>query len=265
MARFDATPIPHHVHLDSAMAEQQTAAFDAAYRLDFVLTESQREAAYALRYQVYCEEFTCYEPKGRFPDHLERNPSDDHSIHMLVTRRSDGVPVATSRLVRTNPATPTDLLPFEEACSDTLYPWAVPEDASSRQAIAELSRYAILKECRRHHADSLSDIENQALPMLPIAMALFCEAVARHAGIQSIYAVMEDWLAEGSRAIGMHLIPIGTPTAFHGQRTPYSVDFSACPQMFPTLYQAACMAAQHAVPRLLNGVPIRSVPATRPC
>ncbi len=242
MTRSDTALVPPHDLGHQDMAELQAAAFDAVYRLELAESEAQRSAAYAVRYQVYCEEFTCYEPKARFPDHLERNPSDAHSLHMLVTRRSDGTPVATSRLVLANPAAPTEPLPFEEACSDTLHPWAVPEDAVSRRGIAELSRYAIVGACRHHVG--LSDTENRARPVLPIAMGLFCAAVARRAGIQSIYAVMEDWLAAGSRAIGVQLIPIGTPTVFHGQRTPYSVDFSACPGLFPALYRTACTAAQ---------------------
>ena len=229
------------------MTVVQAAAFDTAYRLEVATSEAQRAAAYAVRYQVYCEEFTCYEPKARFPDHLEHNASDDHSIHMLVRRRSDGVAVATSRLVLTDPAAPTAPLPFEAACSDTLYPWAVPEDASSRRSIAELSRYAILKEFRRHHVDSFTDFENLAQPMLPVAMALFSEAVALQAGIQSIFAVMEDRLAEGARTFGMRLIPIGSPTAFHGMRTPYCVDFSACSVLFPDLHRMASATALAAV------------------
>ncbi len=242
MVSSNPMTIPPHDLGHRDVAELQAAAFDAVYRLELAESEAQRSAAYAVRYQVYCEEFTCYEPKARFPDHLERNPSDAHSLHMLVTRRSDGTPVATSRLVLTNPAAPTEPLPFEEACSDTLHPWAVPEDAASRRGIAELSRYAIVGACRRHHVESLSEAENRAQPVLPIAMGLFCAVVARQVGIQSIYAVMEDWLAAGSRAIGVQLIPIGTPTVFHGQRTPYSVDFSACPQLFPALYRTACAA-----------------------
>jgi len=257
------TSAPQYVHSGMSVSALQAAAFDATYRLELATTEAQRAAAYAVRYQVYCEEFTCYEPKALFPDQLERNSSDDHSLHMLVCRRSDGVAVATSRLVLTDPAAPTDALPFEAACSDTLYPWAVPEDASSRQTIAELSRYAIIKGFRRHHVDSLTDVENRAQPMLPVAMALFSEAVARSAGIQSVYAVMEDWLAEGGRAIGMRLIPIGTPTAFHGLRTPYCVDFSACPLMFPELYRTACAAALPAATYASFGASIPSVPPPR--
>lgn len=263
MSIVDSAIAPPPLPDNHGVAGLQAAAFDSVYRLEFAHSEAQRAAAFAVRYQVYCEEFTCYEPKARFPDHLERNASDSHSLHMLVTRRSDGTPVATSRLVLTNPADPLEPLPFEEACADTLHPWAVPEDMASRRCIAELSRYAIVGAFRRHHVDSLSETENLAQPVLPIVMALFSEAVARQAGIQSIYAVMEDWLADGARAIGMRLIPIGAPTAFHGMRTPYSVDFSSCSQMFPELHRTACTAALQAAPYLPISISIPSLPPTR--
>lgn len=241
--------------LDEQARAQATAAFAETYLLEVAATPAQRERVYGVRYQVYCEELTGYESKDRFPDRLEHNASDEHSIHLLVSRRADGAAIGTARLVLTDPADPTRPLPFEAACSDTLHPWALPEDAATRWSIAEISRYAILGRHRQHHDDRLSQVEREAQPMIAAAMGLLCRAVAEHVGLVSLFGVMDERFAGLSLQLGAHLTRIGLPTEFHGIRTPFSVDLSACPTLFPDMDQIAGDAVRRVASLLPNRAP----------
>jgi len=75
------------------MKESLNRIFRRHFYLDLEERPELLEASYALRYQVYCLE-TGYEDASAFPDGLERDGDDAHSVHGLVYYRArrDGTP-----------------------------------------------------------------------------------------------------------------------------------------------------------------------------
>ena len=231
------------------MRTADEAAFDRLFALRVATTEEEQRQAFAVRYRVYCEELSGFEQKERFPDGLERNPTDDHSVQVLVIRRENAQPVATARLVLTDPTDPTTPLPFEEACSDTLDPWALPQDAAERRSIAEISRVSILGTLRNRSMIQ-SEEERAAVPLMFLGLTLVCTALAQHADIGSLFGLMEERFAYLCRTYGIQAMPVGPAVSFHGLRVPYQVSPEVCRQRFPELTALADAVAAEAFPLL---------------
>lgn len=228
-----------------------TTTFLDRYELMVATNDHLRDLAFSARYQVYCQELSGYEPKDRFPDGREHNPSDEHSLHVLVRDRCTGQAMGTARLVLVDPADPGAPLPFEEACGDTLEPDAVPLDEEARIHIAEMSRFAIVGQIRNRTAE-LSPAERAAQELMPYALAQLCLNLAEEIGITALYAVMEERLAYGMRQVdaGVQLMPIGPGIAFHGMRYPFQVSLGGMRSRYPILAEQAAQAVALARPCL---------------
>src|SRR5579871_2563444 len=61
-------------------------------------TASMLDAAYRLRYQVYCVE-NAFETAAEHPDGREIDREDDRAIHSLIVHRRTGLAAGTVRLI----------------------------------------------------------------------------------------------------------------------------------------------------------------------
>ncbi|HEX3347230.1 MAG TPA: GNAT family N-acyltransferase, partial [Acetobacteraceae bacterium] len=97
-----------------------------------------REAAFRLRYQVYCIE------RGYEPGHggIESDRFDDRAGHAVLVQRSTGRVVGTVRVVAPSAAGDAGDLPMQQLC-----PTQVAQALRAGRT-GEVSRFAISKELR---------------------------------------------------------------------------------------------------------------------
>ncbi len=177
----------------------------ADFRIEVADTPEQREAAYRLRYQVYCTE-RGYEPgEGQ----LETDRFDDCAGHALLTQLSTGRVVGTVRLVA--PAGPCrDPLaldvPMQHVC-----PPGILRLLPRCGRIGEISRFAISKELRDDTAGAV-----------PMRLGLLRGIVELSARMQlgTWCAIMERSLLRLLRLSGVHFEPLGPAIEYHGLRQP---------------------------------------------
>ncbi len=73
-------------------------SFQEFFTLSMAASTEQKRDAYRIRYRVYCEDMQ-YEPAQQFPDGLETDEFDRHSLHCLVTHKRTARPAGCLRLV----------------------------------------------------------------------------------------------------------------------------------------------------------------------
>lgn len=205
--------------------EQFDVAF--AYSPDLI------ETAYALRYQVYCQE-TGFEDPRQFPDRRERDEFDVRSVHALVRHRPTDSFIGVVRLVLPDPADPEAPFPIEKNCGDALDHGALARAGVPRASVAEISRFAVSKSFKRrvaYHDASAGAAEPGSSKArqgfdrhwLPhITLGLFSGIVQLSAdhGISHWYAVMEPTLMRLLTRFGVRFQPIGPAVDYHGRRVP---------------------------------------------
>lgn len=113
----------------------------AALDTGFAQTEAEREACYAIRYQVYVEEQGRQPPLADHARKLDRNADD--ATGLLMFARSKDTIVGTLRIHHGHD---TGIPPFvREACN-------LPDDPAALQHAAAISRLAIAAEHRGSRA-----------------------------------------------------------------------------------------------------------------
>jgi N-acyl-L-homoserine lactone synthetase len=177
----------------------------ADFRIEVADTPEKREAAYRLRYQVYCTE-RGYEPGQGV---LETDRFDERAGHALLTQLSTGRVVGTVRLVA--PAevgrNTVDLdVPMQRVCPPALFR-VVPRS----ERLGEISRFAISKELRDDPAGCV-----------PLRLGLLRGIVELSAGMHltSWCAMMERSLLRLLRFSGVHFHPLGPAIEHRGLRQP---------------------------------------------
>jgi N-acyl-L-homoserine lactone synthetase len=173
----------------------------ADFRIEVADTPEKREAAFRLRYQVYCTERGYESCEGR----LETDRFDESSGHALLTQLSTGRVVGTVRLVAPlaiGAATPE--VPMQHVCPPGAFR-ALP------RTIGEISRFAISKELR-----------DDPVGALPLRLGLLRGIVELSASMQltAWCAIMERGLLRLLRFSGVHFHPLGPAIEHHGLRQP---------------------------------------------
>lgn len=218
--------------------------FDQYFKILLADTPDLRSMVYRLRYNVYCQELG-HESPDKFPDGLERDNYDSHSIHCLLLHRRTGRYIGCVRLVLSAPNHAHTKFPFEAICS-----YNPKEHREIGEPYAEVSRLAVVSHFRKNCADSP---ENRYLPLIAIGLCLAATSIAIHLGIESVFAVMEPRLARYLRQFGIHFMQISALFEFHGQRALYKIDrwtiFRGMKQATNALYQFLISEIQRSLPR----------------
>ena len=216
----------------SATTAQQSPTlienFQKYFRVEYASTIDQRDAAYRIRYRVYCEEFG-YEPKAIFPDQLEHDEYDDDAFHCLVTQIS-GMPTGCVRLV---PATDEPgSLPFERYCGESVDQGMIDSLGLDRSSMCEISRLAVDGAFRRRSGEALtrfgeieamdcSQREKRTFSLIAVAASLASIALAEVTDRTDIFAMMEPFLPRLLRRSGIIFSRVGKDIDYHGIRAPY--------------------------------------------
>jgi N-acyl amino acid synthase of PEP-CTERM/exosortase system len=203
-------------------------SFQDFFTVRMATTEELKAEAYRIRYRVYCEDMQ-YEAADRFPDRLERDEFDAHSLHCLVTHARSGRPAGCVRLVEAGDGA---ALPFEKYCLDSLYTEYARDLYERRDSICEFSRLAVDRDFRRRpgedhtrvgEVDALdcSHRERRTFSLVAVATTLAAFAMADLAGRNRVYGMMERHLPRLLRGSGFLMDQAGDFTEHHGRRAPY--------------------------------------------
>ncbi|MEZ5490748.1 MAG: PEP-CTERM/exosortase system-associated acyltransferase [Gammaproteobacteria bacterium] len=207
-----------------------TELFLNYFDIDLVTTDVQRTRAGRVRYQVYCKEFG-YEPAANFPDRCERDPYDDYSVQCLVTHRRSQLTAGCSRLIFAAEERP---MAFEDHCRDKVYLNYLQKLSDDRDRFCECSRLAVDSNFRKHpkgirlgpgEVDHLGccRVERKSFSLVGVAAVLSVFSMARHAGRNDMFAMMDSNLPRLLRQMGILVEQAGDPMEYHGERTLYYI------------------------------------------
>jgi len=186
------------------------------------------DAAFRLRYQVYCVE-NPFENAAEHPDGREIDCEDDRSVHSIIRHRRTGAVAGTVRLI----------LPDADPVSRPL-PMQRLLDAASRSRVAplpsattaEISRFAVSKQFRRRRGeeryadvgiiDQQTELEHERrlMPYLTYGLLRAAMRMGTEHGITHACAVMEPALLRLVRHLGFEFELLGAPVRYHGIRQP---------------------------------------------
>lgn len=208
--------------------------FQKFFRIELATTEQQKRAVCGIRYRVYCEELGL-EPADKFPDGLEYDEYDEHSLMCLVTHKRSGVPAACMRMVM---AGENVKMPFESRCSGSLNVEYADLLYGERESVVEFSRLAVDSRFRRrlgedhtklgeYDALDCCHLEQRSFSLVGIAVVLAGLAVADLAGRPNVLAMMEPYLPRLMRRSGIMPQKAGRRVDYHGRRAPYFLSVDA--------------------------------------
>lgn len=208
-------------------------SFDSCFEVFLADTPESKQIHYNLRYQVYCDEMG-FEDKDKFPDQMEIDEWDRHSVHFMVRHRYTGQWLGALRLVYQNQS----VFPFEAKC--------VPDQPISAEQYhhsIEISRLCVLREARRfaprnfsQHGPAdeqavkeagnvryLHSIKNQSRSIM---WGLYRAAVVYSAqnDIKQWFILVTPSLAYAVKREGFEMQQTGSACDHRGQRIPYSLD-----------------------------------------
>jgi N-acyl amino acid synthase of PEP-CTERM/exosortase system len=182
-------------------------------------TPDLQKKSYRLRYQVYCLE-KGYEDPRNFPDGLEIDSFDSHSMHTLLEHSPSGRGVGTVRLVLPIAERPEWSFPLQLVCAQNRIgtsKWFPVHET------AEVSRFCISKQLRTDRSpcgeDKTSGAGQSALDM---TIALIEGLVRRSAEARITHwcAAMEPALLRLLSRLSIYFRPFGPLLDFHGKRQP---------------------------------------------
>jgi N-acyl amino acid synthase of PEP-CTERM/exosortase system len=200
-------------------------------------TKELKEAAYRLRYRIYCVELSAWHP-SLFPDGMENDEFDASSDHYLIMHKKTGVYAAHTRLILTNRNDPSLPLPIE------IYSQIAPNNPLAhipREQVAEASRFCVCNAFKRRQGEHNSvmgvnnnteqylnteqclveqEKERRTYPHIMIALLNCLLRMSAANGITHWYAFMEPSLIRLMAMLGIQFIIIGPDVQYHGLRYP---------------------------------------------
>lgn len=214
------------------------ASFDEHFEVLPADSPELLEAAYRLRYRVYCQE-RGFEDALQFPDGLERDRYDRHAAHSLLRHKLSGQFVGAVRLIRPDPDDPSGLLPIEQHAGGTFDLKKVRPMKLPRRHVAEISRLAITRclhvgqEEEGKPAPSVA-LERQSFPHLVLGLFMAILRMTVEHDITYWYALMEPALARLLQRYGIYFEAIGPVVEHRGLRRPY---FSEVDRLLAGIYR----------------------------
>ena len=203
--------------------------FDLYFETAIANTPALLNEALAIRFQVYCLE-TRFEDATAFPDGLERDAYDSHSVHGLLIHRLSSQAMGTVRLV----------LPLHKEPENSFAVQAVSGHPALRNgtafplhSTAEVSRFCISRSFRRRATDTLyaegptepaKAQDRRSGPLMRLGLIQGLIRMSAEHGITHWCAVMEPTLLRMLDAMAIRFRPIGPLVEHHGLRQPCSCD-----------------------------------------
>lgn len=192
--------------------------FNEQFELIPAVDEFIKQDVYRLRYDVFCEELA-YESAQAFPDGLETDVFDSHSLHCLLRHKNSNSWAGCIRVVLPKPESGLSL-PCEKLfgkLDSTLTP------PNSR--VGEVSRLTVSPDFRRRKASTQFSIKKQrrVYPIIPISLYLASSAIALGQGLDYVFTMMEPKLMRHLRSVGIEFTQVGDLIEFNGKRGLYFI------------------------------------------
>jgi N-acyl amino acid synthase of PEP-CTERM/exosortase system len=207
-------------------------AFDEYFEMVPAISEELKNEVYKLRYQVYCVE-TGFENSECYPDALEYDDYDLHSVHYLIRHRKSGDYAATTRLILPDANNPEKLFQLELNCR--IDNTAILQTVN-RKHLAEVSRFCVSKafKRRKNEAHTLAGInssnldyftpnERRIFPHLTLALMACIIKASYENDIHYLYVTTELSWVRFVASLGIYLIKIGPVADYHGERYPWVI------------------------------------------
>jgi N-acyl amino acid synthase of PEP-CTERM/exosortase system len=203
--------------------------FNEYYEMLPVISDELKHEVYKLRYQVYCIENEFLNSEN-YPDDLEFDDFDQHSVHYLIRHRRSGDYAATVRLILPNTNNPEKLFPIEQYCE--INNFAVMQSIA-RKSLGEASRLCVSKtfKRRKNEAHTLAAIgsnwndyftpdEKRTFPHLSFALIACLIRACHDNNINYFFGTLEPAWFRFLSASGIHFTKIGPLMDYHGARWP---------------------------------------------
>lgn len=209
------------------------ALYDEYFSVVPANTPKLRDAAHALRYQVYCVEHPFENPAEQTGER-ERDRYDDHAEHAVLIYKPTGDVVGCVRLILPLPSRGVSALPIRALLAPA--DQAIL-DRTNPAKIAEISRYAVSKAFRRREGDGMypdvsmmelaaSDVR-RLVPHISLGLFRGVAQVAGDCGVDTVCAAMSPALLRLLERFGLKFDPLGPPIEYHGLRQPCIADGEA--------------------------------------
>jgi N-acyl amino acid synthase of PEP-CTERM/exosortase system len=224
-------------HMTPGANSDLSAAYDRYFSVIPANTPELLDAAYALRYQVYCVEHAFENPAEQIGER-EKDVYDAQSVHaVLVSKRTGGV-VGCVRLILPDASALGRSGAVRSGRGEAELPMRrllsanerARLDEFPRERTAEISRYAISKMFRRREGESLySDVHiedllaNEARRLAPHVSLGLIQGVGKLAayhGITNLCAAMAPPLLRLLERFGLVFERLGPAIEYHGLRQP---------------------------------------------
>ncbi|MCK8515045.1 PEP-CTERM/exosortase system-associated acyltransferase [Methylonatrum kenyense] len=209
---------------------------DRHFRFTLALSRSDLQKAFALRYQVYCQEFR-FEKEEDCCGGLETDCFDSSSVHCLLEHRGSGQVAGCVRMVLPvmDSSGSLDALPLERHCVESLSHRHLHPARLPRQSICEISRLAVSRVFRRRQGEGRSEMGNihglvptdemlRTAPVIGLSLFLAATAMVGMAGRHHVFAMMEPRLVRLLSVSGFRFFRVGEFVDYHGQRAAYYTD-----------------------------------------
>tara|TARA_R110001599_G_scaffold152416_4_gene337437 strand:+ start:5622 stop:6125 length:504 start_codon:yes stop_codon:yes gene_type:complete len=135
--------------------------FIQEFKFKLCITEHEKQLAYRLRHDVYCEELE-YEEASDPIKKLEFDIHDQNSIHCLIEHRRTGLVAGCVRVVMPQASRPHPLnqLPLQSYGSQSLTHAELHPDKLAQGSYYEISRLAVNRLFRIKLKDSSTSLES---------------------------------------------------------------------------------------------------------
>jgi N-acyl amino acid synthase of PEP-CTERM/exosortase system len=184
-----------------------------------------RNAAFRLRYQVYCVENRFEDPADN-PDGLEQDSYDERAALCLLLHKPSGSWAGAVRLILPSMAAPGQSFALQQVCTDPMI--ADPEHFPVLE-MAEVSRFCISKDFRKRQGDALFPASNEpgerqderrVIPNMTLGLIEGLVRMSLDREIRYWCACMEPALLRLLARLGIHFQDIGQLVDYHGRRQP---------------------------------------------
>ncbi len=227
--KLDTYSIPPLQLRDEPLANNSIEAFNGYFEMVPALSDALKHEVYKLRYQVYCIE-NSFENPDDYPDNLEFDEFDEHSVHYLIRHRKSGEYAATVRLILPDANNPDKLFPLEIHCEiDNIAMMQLID----RQHLGEVSRLCVSKAFRKRKNDPQALVTNDSDPqdffslderrtfsLISVALIACTVKASYENQIHYSYGSMEPPWFRLVSALGINFKKIGPLVDYHGERWP---------------------------------------------
>ncbi len=211
-----------------------SSSFKQYFSIIPAFSEALKNEVYNIRHQVYCEDLKYEQTRS---DKREIDSYDTQSLHILIRSNKTKEFIGCVRIIRPQPDSSDQLLPFEKSCSAVLNRSIIDPAKLPPHKIAEASRLAIVSSYRKRKGEqnnpaNITDhdygtAKQPRFPYIPVSLYLATFYLAHLNKIDYLFSLTEERLANHFKKLGFKIQLIGDSIEHRGNRFPSVMDVNA--------------------------------------